>query len=75
VSEISNAPNPLSPATGFQKAATYFNSGRVAAIDQAGNVWIAGDGNSFVTEIVGESVPIYTPYAVGLLNGRFQNVP
>lgn len=75
VSEISNAPNPLSASTGFQKPSSFFNSGRVAAIDQAGNVWIAGDGNNFVTEIVGQGVPIYTPYAVGLSNGRFQGIP
>jgi hypothetical protein len=75
VSEISENPNPLSPSTGFQKSSTYLNSGRVLAIDQAGNVWIGGDGNGFITEIVGESVPVFTPVAVGLLNGRFQSIP
>ncbi len=75
VSEISGSPNPLSPSTGFQKSSTYLNSGRVLAIDQAGNVWIGGDGNGFITEIVGESVPVFTPVAVGLLNGRFQSIP
>jgi hypothetical protein len=75
VSEISSAPNPLSPATGFVKSSTYLNSGRALAVDQAGNVWIVGDGNNFVTEIVGAAVPIYQPYAVGLRNGRFQTIP
>ncbi len=75
VSEITGNPNPLSPSTGFQKGSTYLNSGRVLAIDQAGNVWIGGDGNGFITEIVGESVPVFTPVAVGLLNGRFQSIP
>ncbi len=68
-------PNPLSPSTGFQKSSTFLNSSRVLAIDQAGNVWIGGDGNDFITEIVGESVPVYTPVAVGLKNGRFQSIP
>jgi hypothetical protein len=67
--------NPLSPATGFQKASTFFNSNRNIAVDQAGNVWIVGVGNSFVTEIVGSGVPLYAPYAVGINVGRFQAIP
>jgi hypothetical protein len=67
--------NPLSPSTGFQKASTFLNAGRASAVDQAGNIWIAGDGNTFLTEIVGAAVPIYQPYAVGLANGRFQQIP
>jgi hypothetical protein len=66
---------PLSPSTGFQKDATFFNSNKAIAVDQAGNVWIAGTGNNFVTEIVGGAVPLYAPYAVGLANGRFQSIP
>ncbi len=67
----------LLPATGsgIQKSSAYLNSGRSLAIDQAGNIWVVGDGNSFITEIVGSAVPIYTPYAVGLKNGRFQTIP
>jgi hypothetical protein len=64
-----------SPATGFQKDASVLHSGRAAAIDQAGNIWIVGSGNNFVTEIVGGAVPIYQPYAAGLANGRFQSIP
>jgi hypothetical protein len=76
VSEISYfGPNALSPSTGFQKAQTYLNSGRALVVDQAGNVWIAGDGNNFITEIVGSGVPIFQPYAIGLKNGRFQTIP
>ena len=66
---------PLSPSTGFLKDATYLNSNKAIAVDQAGNVWIAGSGNNFVTEIVGAGVPLYAPYAVGLANGRFQQIP
>jgi hypothetical protein len=67
----------LLPAAGggIQKSSAYLNSGRALAVDQAGNIWVVGDGNSFITEIVGSAVPIYTPYAVGLKNGRFQNIP
>ena len=75
VSEISSSPNPLSPSTGFQKSLSFLNSSRALAIDQAGNVWVGGDGNGFITEIVGQAVPVYTPVAVGLKNGRFQSVP
>jgi hypothetical protein len=65
----------LSPSTGFQKASTVLTSGRATAVDQAGNVWVAGDGVNFITEIIGAGVPLYAPYAVGLKNGRFQTVP
>ncbi|MDQ2835665.1 MAG: hypothetical protein M3Y50_18365 [Acidobacteriota bacterium] len=75
VSEISAYSNALSPSTGFQKAQSYLLSGRALAVDQSGNVWVAGDGANFITEIVGSAAPIYQPYAVGLANGRFQTVP
>jgi len=65
----------LSPSTGFQKDASYLTSGRALAVDQAGNVWVAGDGANFITEIVGAGVPIFQPYSVGLHNGRFQTIP
>lgn len=56
------------------------SGGRAIIIDQSGNIWIGGDGTStnpsnFVTEIVGGGVPVYQPYAVGLSNGRFQQMP
>ncbi len=76
ISELNYSGNdPLSPATGFQKSSAFLNSGRASVVDQAGNVWIAGDGNNFITEIVGAAVPIYQPYATGLSNGRFQQIP
>jgi hypothetical protein len=75
LSQISAAGVALSPATGFAKAASYLNNNAVAAVDQAGNVWVVGTGNNFVTEIVGEAVPLYAPYAVGLANTRFQTIP
>jgi hypothetical protein len=78
VSEISifgGTNGAITPSTGYQKDATYLNANRSLAVDQAGNVWIAGTGNAFITEIVGEGVPIYAPYAVGLANGRFQTIP
>ena len=76
LSEISFfGPNPLSPATGFQKSSSYLNASKALAVDQAGNLWVAGTGNNFVTEIVGGAVPIYQPYAVGIAVGRFQAIP
>jgi hypothetical protein len=74
--EVSVDATLLSPsATGIQKVSSYLNSSTALAVDQAGNVWVVGNGNSFITEIVGSGVPLYTPYAVGLKNGRFQNIP
>jgi hypothetical protein len=67
--------NSLTPATGNVKGATYFNSNTALAVDQAGNIWVVGTGNNFVTEIVGGAVPLYAPYAFGLTNGRFQQIP
>jgi hypothetical protein len=75
LSQISLFGVALSPPSGFAKSTSYLNSNTVTAVDQAGNVWVVGTGNSFVTEIVGEAVPLYAPYAVGLANGRFQTLP
>jgi hypothetical protein len=75
ISYISRDATPLSPATGFQKDPTYLNSSRALAVDQAGNVWVAGDGNNFITEIVGAGVPLFQPYAAGIAVGRFQSIP
>lgn len=78
-SEISAGAAALSPAvTGFQKTSSVLSPGRASAVDQAGNVWIAGDGPSnYLTEIVGAGVPIYQPYAKGLVPSvsRFQTIP
>lgn len=77
VSEVSAGESALSPtSTGFQRNSTYLSKGRAAVVDQAGNVWIAGDGTAnSISELVGAGVPIYQPYAKGLSNGRFQTVP
>ncbi len=76
LSEISFfGPNALSPATGFQKDPTFLNANTALAVDQAGNVWVAGTGNNFITEIIGGAVPLYAPYAVGIAVGRFQAIP
>jgi hypothetical protein len=76
VSEISFVgPTPLSPATGFQKDSTFFNASIALAVDQAGNVWVAGVANSAVTEIVGAAVPLFQPFSVGISTGHFQSIP
>jgi hypothetical protein len=75
VSEINVFGGALSPSTGFQKDSSQLASSSASIVDQAGNVWVVGNGNSFITEIVGAGVPIYQPYAVGLFNGRFQTIP
>jgi hypothetical protein len=75
LSEISGLGGALSPSTGFLKGPGYLNANTINAVDQAGNIWVVGAGNNYVTEIVGEAVPIYAPYASGLVNGRFQTIP
>jgi hypothetical protein len=75
LSEISAANNALSPSTGFQKSSSYLIDSRAIVIDQSGNVWVGGDGDNFVTEIVGAAVPVFQPYSNGLFSGRFQTIP
>jgi hypothetical protein len=75
ISEISDTPTATSPSTGFQRTSSYLNSSRILVIDQAGNIWVAGDGANFITEIVGAAVPLYQPYSMGLTNGRYQAIP
>ncbi len=75
ISEISSGEAALSPV-GFQKSASYLGTGRAAMVDQSGNVWVVGDGASFITEIVGAGVPVYQPASYGLAaSGRFQSIP
>ena len=75
ISVFGGANGAITPSTGYQKSAAYLHTSRALVVDQAGNVWIVGAGNAFITEIVGAGVPIYAPSAVGLLNGRFQLIP
>jgi hypothetical protein len=76
LSEISLfGPIALSPSTGYVKSTSDLNASLATAVDQAGNVWVAGSGNHFITEFVGAGVPIYQPFAVGIANGRFQQIP
>jgi hypothetical protein len=65
----------ISPAAGFQKAASYLGSGRSLIIDQSGNLWIGLDGTNSITEIVGAAVPVVQPYATALKTGNFQLIP
>ncbi|MBS1821185.1 MAG: hypothetical protein JST61_04310 [Acidobacteria bacterium] len=84
LSEVSVAGVALFPSGtvsgGLQLDPSYLSVGRSIVIDQSGNVWIANEGPSgtpanFITEIVGAAVPVYQPFAWGLANGRFQNMP
>lgn len=79
VSQFSKNGAILSPdgvAGGYQKATPNFPiNGRSIAIDQAGNVWIGSDGSTSVTEIVGAAVPVFQPFALGLNQKRFQQIP
>ena len=77
VSEISAAANAISPSAGFDKSSAFLSSGLSSVVDQAGNVWVVGNGGTgnYVTEILGAGVPMYQPYATGLSNGRFQSIP
>jgi hypothetical protein len=85
LSEISISPSNnlvsyTSVPNGFQQGTDYPSGGRAVVVDMSGNVWFVGDGTStnpanFVTELVGAGVPVYQPFAVGLSNERFENIP
>lgn len=79
VSEISNTLVSLSPdgttAGGFQRSSSYLGPGRAIVVDQSGNVWVGSDSTTSITELVGAGVPVFQPYAFGLVNGRFQSIP
>jgi hypothetical protein len=80
VTEINSSGNPVSPDTAsgsFQKSASYLNGSSSIIVDQSGNIWVAGaaPSNNFITEIVGIGAPIFQPYSLGLIKGRFQTAP
>ena len=84
VSEVSISTSNLAPYTGvpsgFQQGTSFASGSRAVVIDMAGNVWVAGDGtvaspSNLITEIVGAGAPVYQPYAQGLSNGRFMDIP
>jgi hypothetical protein len=58
LSQISLFGVALSPPSGFAKSSTYLNNNTLTAVDQAGNIWVVGTSNTFVTEVVGEGVPL-----------------
>ncbi len=74
ISEFSSTGSVLSPNTATGFVHTYANPTKVA-IDGSGNVWVGNAGtaaiatstsNGFITEIVGQAVPVVTPIAAGL---------
>ena len=78
VSEFSLAGVANSPSAGYTKDATILKNSQAFAIDISGNVWVGGDGNNFITEIVGAASPVYQPFAVGLKanpTALFQQLP
>ena len=79
VSEIATDGTAISPSGtngGYQQPTTAINAARNTVVDPIGNIWMVSDNNpNTVTEILGGAVPIYSPYSVGLNNGRFQAIP
>ena len=67
----------LTPATGFQKDASYLGGQNALVIDSSGNIWLGLTNSNTITEIVGAAVPVYQPYATGLqpVTNRFQTLP
>jgi hypothetical protein len=70
VSEMSNTGTPISPSAGF---AHTFSGASGLAIDRSGDVWIGNSGatasptaQGYITEIVGQAVPVFTPLSAGL---------
>jgi hypothetical protein len=80
ISEFASGGLPLSPGPGYHNGV--YNSGYVGgglnssfslAMDPSGNAWVAGDGNSNISEIsnVGVAVSPSTGYTGGGLNNPF----
>ncbi len=75
VTEVTPAGTFLSPATSSGFAHTFLSPDGIA-IDGSGNVWVGNNGGTtpgsatppanFITEIVGQAVPVVTPIAAGL---------
>ena len=69
----------LTPTGGFQKDASYLGGQNALVIDPSGNIWLGLRAGNTLTEIVGGAVPVYQPYATGLLPAntvnRFQTLP
>ena len=67
VFELFAGTSSVTPQTGF--AHTY-NEPDGIAVDASGNVWVAAYNAAapagFITEIVGQAVPVVTPLAAGL---------
>lgn len=70
VFEVSDTGVPVAPTVGY--AHTYAEPYGIA-VDPSGNVWVANYNSSasatvqaFITEIVGQAVPVVTPLSAGL---------
>jgi len=63
LSEINSASttSALSPSVGYQSGTGLFNNPEALAVDNAGNVWVANQGNSTVVELIGLATPVTTP--------------
>jgi sugar lactone lactonase YvrE len=82
VTEISNTGTILSGANGY-RGGTILGPGapntsaadpQAIAIDGGGNVWVAFP-NGTVSEFVGASTPVVTPFSVGVKNGTLGSRP
>jgi hypothetical protein len=76
VIEFSNSGALLSTRYGYAIPPRQLTaSGGAVAVDGSGNVWATTAENSFVTEFVGEAIPVVTPLAVGVKNNTLGTRP
>ncbi len=70
VSEFNASGSPITTKLGYAYSSLFAStsSSTGIAVDGSGNVWIANTNGNDVVELIGASVPVVTPIAVGVKN-------
>jgi hypothetical protein len=63
LSEFSNGGTAITPSTGYTSSTMISSGASSLALDSSGDVWVANNGNSTVSEFIGAAVPVTTPLA------------
>lgn len=68
LTKFSNAGVPVSPDLGY--VSNLLATPLSVAVDGSGSVWLRNTGAATVTAFVGAGVPVVTPLALGVANGK-----